>query len=99
MKARKNLAFLYFNRNKNIFNTYNIIVKRLIINNKFNGVDNMKDLIEEVKGIIYNPILWNDEKTEHIIKLLNVAYSQGYHQGMDDMLHDVRKLLKDEFGD
>lgn len=59
----------------------------------------MNDLIKEIKGIVYNPILWNDEKTEHIIKLLELAYQRGYHQGMDDMLHDIRKLLKDEFGD
>lgn len=59
----------------------------------------MEDLVKEMKDIIWIPYMSHNEKAEHIINLLELAYQRGYHQGMDDMLHDIRKLLKDEFGD
>lgn len=59
----------------------------------------MEDLIKEVKEIIYNPVLWSDEKTEHVINLLELAYQRGYLQGRNDTKDVIMTELKNILGD
>lgn len=59
----------------------------------------LEELLKDVKSVLYDPTLYYNEKMEHLINFMNLAYNYGYRLGANDMLHDVRKLLKDEFGD
>lgn len=59
----------------------------------------MKDLIKEMKDIIWIPYMSHNEKAEHIINLLELAYQRGYIDGRNDTKDVIMTELKNILGD
>lgn len=59
----------------------------------------LEELIKEVKSVLYDPTLYYDEKMGHLINFMNLAFHHGYNSGASDMLHDLRRIIDEEFGD
>lgn len=59
----------------------------------------MKDLIKEMKDIIWIPYMSHNEKVEHIINLLELAYQRGYIDGRNDTKDVIMTELKNILGD